>query len=228
MKFNSFTAVLSSGLLTAGAVSGALSVTSENFSPNGSDFAGGFYHGVTGWGESSNTANFTDFVVTGGSAFDSAPDFTRTAGLANAGYLYRELGTRDTFSALQIAGDNFWRDNPQEQRDDLTVAVFSLPAANPFTFAESGNDIATALGVNPVGSFTSSPPTARDTVAPFSFDFDVSALAADDRLFVRLSDGNPGAGNIAYVDNLTFTLIPEPSSSAFLALGLLGLAARRR
>lgn len=176
-------------------------------------------------GESGVNAGFTDFLIdgtTGGGAFDDT-DFT--AGVRSAGgYIYREIGTV-SFTGVTIAGDNFWRDNGQSQRNALTVALYSLPAADTFAFAESGNDIATAPGVNVVGSNSAAAPAARDTVEAFSFDYDVSSLAAGDRLFVRIaSDG----GGLGYVDNLTFTPIPEPSSVALIGLAFSALALRRR
>lgn len=186
---------------------------------------------IAGWGESDGVIGtgtaFQDFI--GGVA---TPSFTPvggtgfTPGVNAAGFIYSPIGTRGSDTSLTVAGVNYSRVfGAVGQQSDLVLQVYSLPAATAFTFAEFGNDVATAAGANLVGSVTVPSPAANSgaTVA-FSEVFDISTIGANDPVYLRFT----GVTGPAYVDNISATSVPEPSAFLLLGAGCVGLFARRR
>jgi hypothetical protein len=138
-----------------------------------------------------------------------------TAGLAGwrgfpSGYVYQEIGTSDGAELLRVTGVNFWRDNGQNQYDDLAISVLSLPAGDPFEFEEFGNDI---LDEGDVVDTQRVIPAPQSQDADVSFDelFSLTDLAPNDRLFLRFSAGvNPELPTRdvwAYVDDVAVELV---------------------
>ncbi|WP_149753037.1 PEP-CTERM sorting domain-containing protein [Rubripirellula obstinata] len=216
---------------------GALVVTSENFNDPGAAEPGGetnfgFEITIADWGESVNVNGtggaFNDFLGAG-SSFTGLNG--NAAGLSTAGYIYREIGTQDSFLSIGVSGISLTRDNGQ--RNTIGVELFSLPASDPFAFAEVGNDIADEANAVSLGEFVSSDPANMiGATAPFSFSYDVSGVANGDRLFVRLRNTGliqgQNAPSLGYVDNLAFTAVVIPEPSSFLAIGLVGIASFTR
>lgn len=210
---------------------GAISFT-ENFDDKvtGANLVSNFRGGISEWGESANN-NFNEFIGNNssgggpGNQFSPAGGSGATPGI-NSGYLYTELGSLGTDFLLTISGDNYRRGG-NVQFGTLLLEVFSLPAGDSFTFAEFGNDIATAVGVSNVGSFSAANTAANNASTPFSQTLDLSGVAGDARLFLRIS--RPiGTNGPAYVDNLSVvSSIPEPSVFGLLLLGA-GFGLRRR
>lgn len=242
MKIQNINKALLLGLLSASPVSAAITLT-ENFdtaaAPASADLVQGFFSSITGWGESATgtTGGFNDFIGTTTSGTTTAT-FTpfggtgATPGISTVGYLYRELGTLGGDTSITIGGVNYNRSRapsttPTSQFNTLRFELFSLDAASTFTFEESGNDI---LGIGTsLGSFDVNASTTPGASVSFSQMIDVSAVAADARIFLRIS--NPGTQNgtqAAFVDNLSIVSIPEPSAALLGGLGMLALLRRRR
>ena len=210
-----------------------VSITNGNFEATGTDFSsGGFAQGVSSWGEFDNGNGFpifSDYLIIGAS--HGAYSNGQTAGIGRSvpysytqGYLYQEIGTSGGKPRIQVDGLNFWRNDLSNQHGPLDVSLYWLPAGHAFAFAEVGNDIA---GVGTlVSTFTAADPAGVNATTPFSFDFDVSSLASNARLFLRM---RPGTNNrFAYVDNLSASAVPEPTGIAFLGFGsVVGLLAWR-
>ena len=225
-----------------------LVVTSENFdgtgaggTPNFGAQAGfgdnAFFQGIAGWGESSDSG-FGDILLDIGNGGFIDPGQTAltsglTAGVQGGGYLYREIGTNSSFASVNVSGDNVTRNAPDAinfQGNDLVVELFSLDADDSFAFAEVGNDIGDAAGATLIDSRTATSTAIGGDVNPFSFDFDLTGTAVDDRIFVRFSNATGVAFTFAYVDNLSFssTAVPEPGSAGLIALSLCGIGMLRR
>ena len=121
------------------------------------------------------------------------------------------MGTSDGAEQLRVTGVNFWRDNGQNQYDDLAIAVFSRPDGDPFEFEEFGNDILDEGDVVDTQRVILAPET-QDADVRFDELFSLTGLAPNDRLFVRFSAGvNPDlpARDVwAYVDDVTVRIDP--------------------
>jgi hypothetical protein len=234
-----------------------LVVTSENFDGTAAgdvrDFGAqgtpgdwgdnAFRMGIAGWGELDNGPGFNEFLLDiGNGGFIDPGQTTATSGLTagingNGSYLYREIGTNSSFASVNVSGDNITRNGPLTssiQSNDLLVELFTLDANDSFAFAEFGNDIGdAAVGATLIGSGIATSTATGGDVNPFSFDFDLTGTAVDDRIFVRLSSVGADTGGptlFAYVDNLSFssTAIPEPGSAGLIALSLCGIGMLRR
>jgi MYXO-CTERM domain-containing protein len=116
---------------------------------------------------------------------------------------------------------------PASQYNNLRFELFSLASTSTFAFAESGNDI---LGTGTsLGSFDVNASTTPGASVSFSQMIDVSAVAADARIFLRISNLNTqNPGQSAFVDNLSIVSVPEPSAALLGGLGMLALLRRRR
>lgn len=180
------------------------------------------------WGETGDS-DFEDFLIAGEDALDGG----QTAGFSPTGYIAQEIGTPGDYDFLHVVGDNYWRPNADET-GQLRVAAFWLPAADPFEMPAFGEpDIESYISLQSVGGALGAElaeaPLSAGGVEPFEFTYDISALAADSRLFLRISSGSD---QFAYVDNVDASLskIPEPSSVVLLAIGMAGMAwaGRRR
>lgn len=216
-------------------LSGAVSFT-EDFSAGGAPGSAsnsGFFMDIANWGESDGVIGtgtaFREFI--GGTA---TPGFAPvggagfTPGVSSAGFIYSLIGTRGADTTLNVSGVNYSRVfGTGGQQNTLIMQVYSLPATSSFTFAEFGNDIATAVGVNLVGAFTAAaPPANSGTALPFATSFDISGIGATDPIYLRFTSG---AGTLpAYVDNIVATSVPEPSAFLLLGAGCLGAFVRRR
>jgi hypothetical protein len=213
----------------------------RNFGPQAGFGDNAFFLGIAGWGEVNDT-NFSEFLLDiGNGGFidtgQTAATSGLTAGVSATGYLYREIGTNSSFASVNVSGDNITRDAPDAadfQSNDLLVELFTLDANDSFAFAEFGNDIGdAAVGATLIGSGIATSTATGGDVNPFSFDFDLTGTAVDDRIFVRLSSVGADTGGptlFAYVDNLSFssTAIPEPGSAGLIALSLCGIGMLRR
>ena len=201
-----------------------VSMANGNFESSGTDFStGGFAQGIPGWGEWNNNSGFpefSDFLIIG--AAHGAYLDGQTAGIGRRvpysytpGYLYQEIGTSGGKPRIHVDGLNFWRNDLSNQHGPLDVSLYWLPAGHGFSFAEVGNDIA---GVGTlVSTFTAADPAGVNATTPFSFDYNVSSLASNARLFLRL---RPGIDNrFAFVDNLSASAVPEPTGLALLGFG---------
>ena len=217
-------------IATQGVLAGVV-VTNGDFEAPGTNFStGGFAQGITGWGERNNNSGFpafSDFLIIGDSTAHGAYLDGQTAGISNHvgdnGYLYQEVGTADGKPTVQVTGVNFWRNDNSGQHGPLEVAMYWLPSADGFAFAELGNDI---RGVGTlINSIVVSDPVAQNSVVPFNLAFDVSSLSSDARLFLRFDAAS--STNFAYVDNVTAQEVPEPTTFVLVALGSLTLLRRR-
>lgn len=113
-----------------------------------------------------------------------------------------------------------------------TDLIFTAPTAGTYKVAGSfiGDQRSIGVGVDVVESSSSilfgSSVNAFGQVVPFS---NTVALSAGDTIefAVTQGDGNQNTGLVAAITSESST-IPEPTSLALLAMGLLGLVARRR
>lgn len=231
------TVFLTTSLLVVGtSVSTAAVSFFDDFSTGqtvGSATSSGFFMDTQNWGESDGVigtgtafrdflggAATANFVPVGGTGF--------TPGVNSLGFFYRGVGTRGTDTSLTVSGVNYSRVlGTTGQQNSLLLQVYSLPATSTFSFAEFGNDVASALGVNLVGSLTVAAPAANSgATVPFSQDFDISSIGASDQIYLRFTAGATGLP--AFFDNISAQSVPEPSSILLGSVGLLGLFARRR
>jgi len=213
-----------------------------------------FTHDIPWWGELNEEATWDDMLINTAAGALADEDFT--AGLAGwrgfaSGYVYQEIGTPDGAEQLRVTGVNFWRDNGQNQYDDLAVSVLSLPDGDPFVFEEFGNDILDEGDVVDTERIIPAPDSQNSDV-PFDELFNLTGLTPNDRLFLRFSAGvNPDLPSRdvwAYVDVIAAlnagtyltgpygaiqagprmgtqpAVVPEPSAALLVVLGLLSLS----
>lgn len=206
----------------------ALTLTSENFTGKGGNPSGGHWFSITGWTESNTTINsFADFGLgTGSSAINDAggdPNTTVTPGIGPDGYLYASIGTRGNLladtSALNITGVNYFR-AAAGQGAPLVISIYSAPSG---AFAPPDGTAIGASGATLLSSQTFGSGTATQS---FNLNFSLAGIGADENIIVHFSKGT--GGSFAYVDTLTFALVPEPSAALFGGLGMLALLRRRR
>ena len=109
----------------------------------------------------------------------------------------------------------------------MTVAVGDRDAGSRATF--SGYDIRLLAGGSLVASTSSTVSPGDGTFTDVSFSY--TAEAGDSGLLgIELRETNGGGGKAVDFDNvrLSFTAVPEPSSTALLSLGGLALMLRRK
>ena len=176
---------------------------------------------ITGWTEFDTSDNFHDWAVqtTGGTFGSQFADTGIVVGFSKVtegGFIRRSIGTMvGGETSISFALDVVERNN----RNDWGAITISL------TGSSSG----------PIGTFVLNPNNASFTVAndillqQAAGTFSLSALPAQE-LFLRISNssGSDDATQESFIDNVTATVIPEPSAALLGGLGLLALLRRRR
>lgn len=185
---------------------------------------------ITEWFDS--TGNFTSWqqsdTNSGGTSNGSQAGVIGTGG---NGWIYQSLGTLDAgTTSLDWSFDQitFLAGN---SGSGLDVRFFAGNAAGA-----DGSDI-DSLGLTQVGSTVSFLSLANlgqvGQVVPRAGSVDVSALSAGTTVWVDFTSTTTGnvfalLDNVSVTPNISAAGIPEPSTFALAALGLLGLMARRQ
>ncbi len=236
---NIASSVLAGGLLFAGAANAATTFT-EDFEGTATQWQtswGSYVSGYTGTGSPHNP-NVNDTGLAGGTfnggarfghTISGAPTATRPIGADSNGAevisntvalaagdlagIAAGNGTY-TFSAWLAA----YTGNAGADFTQISVQFFSDAAGTVAT----GGSIQLASG-DVEGSSTT--PSGAWSNTNWSLYTASGAVATDAQSF-QITFGGPG--NDTYADNISFTVVPEPSSTALLGLGGLALVLRRR
>lgn len=202
----------------------ALTMTGWDFESIPLDEFSGSLNNTLGlpWTEFDTTDNFHDWVVqTTGGTFDAQfPDSGIIAGFSKGtagGFVQRSIGTTlGSETSISFALDVVERNN----RNDWGAIAISL------TGSISGA-IGTPFVLNPNNaSFTAANDILLQQAAG---TFDLTALPAQE-LFLRISNasGSDAAAQESFFDNVTASVVPEPSEGLLGGLGMLILLRRRR
>ena len=148
------------------------------------------------------------------------------------GYYYTRLGSYGGEPAAIVGGIGYNRVNGNPA-GNFEVSVISTPAG-AFTGAD-GTDVAAAPGavtaattLVDISSLTGT--TARSQ--PFTLAVPLTGLARGSDVWLRIGDG-PDEGNLdnfdePIIDNVTFTVVPEPAGpTALLLVGAVAAGSRR-
>jgi uncharacterized protein len=190
--------------------------------PLAADAGGGNSGTVYSYGAAASTERALGLVASGGS-------------ILNYGFQYvNSVSSGTTIVALQFdfTQEN-WRSSTNTQNSliaSYAIGSGTITAANYLTAAGfspvPGLDLVGPAPVTTNGALDGN--LAVNQVAK-SFVLSGFALAPGESLFVRWADTNdPGNDAGLAIDNLTLTVVPEPSTAILGALAALGLIRRRR
>jgi hypothetical protein len=148
------------------------------------------------------------------------------------GYYYTRLGAYGGETALHIAGLGYNRTNGNPA-GNFDVSLISTPAG-AFTGAND-SDVAAAPGAALLDTILVDISSLSGTVGlsqPFSLDVPLAGVARGSDLWLRIGDG-PEDGDLdtfdePIIDNLTLTIVPEPTGlAALLAFGSIAMISSR-
>ena len=215
--------VAAAAMTFAGGANAALSVSDGDFESSPTpDFGGTAGQDVVGWFEG-DAADFADWVFPGPFAGSGGIVTKAAAGSSSTGYIYQSLGTQGAADPDQIAiqFDSLDRFGNAGAFSTINISLFS---SNGSFVAADGTDPDGAAGLTQIGSTYSSSTFGLNQTTGF---YDLSGLADGTEVYLRIGL-ILGSNSEAFVDNVSVTAIPEPSSLALLGLGALAVGVRRR
>lgn len=185
------------------------------------------------WFETSTAAgNYRDVIANSGHP-DFSAQFRDNGNIAvlnaNTSYIYQNIGTLGSEAALNFTFDALER---VQGNGGFTVNI-ELFSSSTFVGA-NGTDVEGAAGVTALGSgsyrFTSDSNLATndDVIGASVSDLSLTGATSGEDIWVKVSTPrNPGDATLN-IDNISYTVVPEPSSTALLGLAGLTFILRRR
>ncbi|WOO40612.1 PEP-CTERM sorting domain-containing protein [Rubellicoccus peritrichatus] len=208
-------------LFCATALQAQLSITNGDFEAQVVPQPPGYDENVADWFQS-QTSSFYEYVYNQPSVGDNNRlMFENTADHPN--YVYQSMGT---VTAGEVASGSiqFFADAIKRSDRDFGAIEFEL-FSGTFATPGNGNPLTglSSLGTYtvPANTFTTDPGFAEAPIITSAFD--ISSLSAGTEVWLQLTAPIAGGGVNPGIDNISFSVIPEPSTYAFLG-GLLAFA----
>lgn len=192
------------------------------------------------------TPTFTDWVYAGSGALAGDEDDAGRVPGTNPNQVARFQNNSNgllaqdvshNWSALDIfdlsfnASETWWREG--SAGDEISVSIYQLTGSEMDLAGSETDDVAlwTSGVIDLDGTHTGSAMPAWTAGQTFNYSIDASTDfsggTAGEAIYLQFK-WEDGGTSVAYLDNVSLTVIPEPGSLALLGLGGILIASRRR